>query len=75
MNQNPSTRCIVAAPANDPQIVVLVVIDDIGPDRVAKNHHYGSWVAGPVVRRDVEEALPYLGVPSDLPTEMAVAVE
>ena len=66
---------IVAAPANDPQIVVLVVIDDIGPDRVAKNHHYGSWVAGPVVRRVVEEALPYLGVPSDLPTEMAVAVE
>jgi len=57
---------IVAAPADDPKIVVLVVIDDIGPERVAHQHHYGSWVAGPVVRRIVEESLPYLGVPSDL---------
>ncbi len=56
---------IVAAPAEDPQIVVLVVIDDIGPERVRKNQHFGSWVAGPVVRRIVEHALPYLGVPPD----------
>lgn len=58
---------IVAAPAGDPQIVVLVVIDDIGPERVRKDQHYGSWVAGPVVRRIVERALPYLNVPADLP--------
>ena len=57
---------IVAAPADDPQIVVLVVIDDIGPERVGKNQHFGSWVAGPVVRRIVEHALPYLGVQADL---------
>ncbi|MGV6815080.1 MAG: peptidoglycan D,D-transpeptidase FtsI family protein [Phycisphaerales bacterium] len=55
---------IVAAPAEDPQIVVLVVIDDIGPERVRLNHHFGSWVAGPVVRRIVEKTLPYLGVPA-----------
>lgn len=63
---------IVAAPASDPQIVVLVVLDDIGPERVRQRHHYGSWVAGPVVRRIVEDTLPYLNVPSDLeqsPTE------
>ena len=66
---------IVAAPANDPQIVVLVVIDDIGPDRVAKRHHYGSWVAGPVVRRVVERALPYLGVPSDIEVGTVAASE
>lgn len=57
---------IVAAPASDPQIVVLVVLDDIGPERVRQRHHYGSWVAGPVVRRIVEDTLPYLNVPSDL---------
>ncbi len=57
---------IVAAPAQNPEIVVLVVIDDIGPERVAKRQHYGSWVAGPVVRRIVERTLPYLGVPADL---------
>ena len=57
---------IVAAPANDPQIVVLVVLDDIGPERVRKKQHYGSWVAGPVVRRIVEDTLPYLNVPGDL---------
>lgn len=56
---------IVAAPADDPQIVVLVVLDDIGPERVNRKAHFGSWVAGPVVRRIVEDTLPYLNVPSD----------
>ncbi len=60
---------IVAAPANEPQIVVLVVIDDIGPERVGKKQHFGSWVAGPVVRRIVERTLPYLGVSADLKNE------
>lgn len=56
---------LVAAPASDPQIVVLVVLDDIGPERVRKCQHYGSWVAGPVVRRIVEDTLPYLNVTPD----------
>ena len=54
---------LVAAPAEDPALVVLVVIDDPGPAAIARQRHYGSWVAGPVVRRVVERALPYLGVP------------
>ncbi len=66
---------IVAAPAHDPKIVVLVVIDDVGPERVANKHHYGSWVAGPVVRRIVEKALPYLGVPVEENAELASATE
>ncbi|MFG0244710.1 MAG: peptidoglycan D,D-transpeptidase FtsI family protein [Phycisphaerales bacterium JB052] len=57
---------IVAAPADDPQIVVLVVLDDIGPERVRERRHYGSWVAGPVVRRIVEDTLPYLNVVPDI---------
>jgi cell division protein FtsI (penicillin-binding protein 3) len=66
---------IVAAPAEDPKIVVLVVIDDIGPDRVSKKRHYGSWVAGPVVRRIVEGTLPYLGVSPDLDRDQFVHVD
>ncbi len=64
---------IVAAPADDPEIVVLVVIDDIGPERVDKKQHFGSWVAGPVVRRIVEDALPYLGVEADIEPDEVVA--
>lgn len=57
---------LVAAPAAHPEIVVLVVIDDPGPEAVRRRRHYGSWVAGPVVRRIVERVLPYLGVEPDL---------
>jgi cell division protein FtsI (penicillin-binding protein 3) len=58
---------LVAAPAENPEIVVLVVIDDPGPERIRKVEHYGSHVAGPVVRRVVERVLPYLGVPAPEP--------
>src|SRR5690606_24509538 len=54
---------LVAAPAEDPEIVILVVIDDPGPERISRLEHYGSSVAGPVVRRIAERVLPYLGVP------------
>jgi cell division protein FtsI (penicillin-binding protein 3) len=57
---------IAAVPSDRPEIVLLVVIDDPGPERISQKHHYGSWVAGPVVRRIVERALPYLGVEPDL---------
>ncbi len=53
---------IAGAPIESPRLVVLVVIDDPGPDLVARRAHYGSRVAGPVVRRIVERALTYLGV-------------
>ncbi len=54
---------IAGAPAEEPRLVVLVVIDDPGPERVAHRTHYGSAVAGPVVRRVMERSLSYLGVP------------
>ncbi len=57
---------IAGAPAEQPRIVVLVIIDDPGPALAASRHHYGSWTAGPVVRRVIERTLEYLGVP---PTE------
>lgn len=54
---------IGGAPVEDPRIVVIVVIDDPGPARIRQKAHYGSSVAGPVVRRVVERALRYMGVP------------
>jgi len=57
---------IAAAPADDPRVVLLVVIDDPGPAQIARREHYGSWVAGPVVRRVLRRSLEYLGVPPDL---------
>lgn len=62
---------LVAAPAENPEIVILVVIDDPGPALVPKRQHFGSHVAGPVVRRIAERVLPYLGVPA--PSENAAA--
>jgi cell division protein FtsI (penicillin-binding protein 3) len=53
----------VATPLEDPELVILVVIDDPGPALISSRRHYGSQVAGPVVRRVAERALPYLGVP------------
>lgn len=55
---------IAAAPVQNPRIVVLVIIDDPGPELARKKMHYGSYAAGPVVRRIVERVLPYLGVPA-----------
>ncbi len=60
------TSFLAAAPAKTPEIVVLVVIDDPGPERVRDRRHFGSHVAGPVVRRITERVLPYLGIEPDL---------
>lgn len=63
---------IAGAPLESPRLVVVAVIDDPGPSLIARKHHYGSWVAGPVVRRVMERALPYLGVKSNaVPLETA----
>lgn len=62
---------LAAAPTEDPEIVVLVVIDDPGPGPISKREHFGSHVAGPVVRRIAERVLPYLGVPPPAPGPQA----
>jgi cell division protein FtsI (penicillin-binding protein 3) len=53
---------IAAGPIEQPRIVILVVIDDPGPERVRTRSYYGSAVAGPVVRRVMERGLSYLGI-------------
>lgn len=54
---------IAGGPVENPRLVVLVVIDDPGIEKIRVKHHYGTWVAGPVVRRVMDRALMYLGVP------------
>jgi cell division protein FtsI (penicillin-binding protein 3) len=60
-----TTSFLAGAPLEEPRIVVLVVIDDPGPELVRTLRYYGSWTAGPVVRRVTERTLRYLGVPPD----------
>ena len=60
---------IAAAPATNPRLVVLCVIDD--PDK--RKGHFGGSIAGPVVRDVVDDALQYLGVPYDQAEDKAGA--
>lgn len=57
---------IAGGPLEEPKLVVLVVIDDPGPRKVRDRMHYGSRVAGPVVRRIMERALDYVGAKPSL---------
>lgn len=58
---------IAAGPTESPRLVVLCIIDDPGPSKIRVEQHYGSYVAGPVVRRFLERGLEYLGVPPSPP--------
>lgn len=54
---------IAAGPTESPRIVVLITIDDPGPELTRTSRAYGSLTAGPVCRRVMERTLTYLGVP------------
>lgn len=64
--QQYNSSFVGGAPVGEPRVAVIVVIDDPGPALVDAKRHYGSDVAGPVVRRVVERTLGYLRVESDL---------
>lgn len=64
---------ISGAPAADPRAVVLVVVDDPGPELVRTKRYYGAAVAGPINRRIMERTLTYLGV-APSPVEDRVAI-
>lgn len=57
-NQKYIASCIAFAPADDPQIACLVILDqpEIGMP------YYGGTIAAPVVKSIMEETLQYLGV-------------
>lgn len=60
---------LAAGPVQEPRLVIIVIIDDPGPESIRRNEYYGSHVAGPVVRRVMERALAYMGVPPSPPSE------
>jgi cell division protein FtsI/penicillin-binding protein 2 len=64
---------ISGAPVEDPRLIVLVVVDDPGPQLVREKRYYGAMVAGPINRRIMERALTYLGVPASEKPEGVVA--
>ncbi len=49
--------CVGFAPADDPEIAVLIMVDE-----PTKGPLYGSYVAAPYLANVMEQALPYLGV-------------
>ena len=49
--------CVAYAPSDDPQIAVIIVVDE-----PHSGIYYGSAVAAPYVSAFLEEALPYLGI-------------
>ncbi|PIP40506.1 MAG: cell division protein FtsI [Desulfobacterales bacterium CG23_combo_of_CG06-09_8_20_14_all_51_8] len=51
------------SPAEDPELAVLVVIDE------PQKYHYGGLVAAPVFREIVHETFNYLNIPPTLPPE------
>ena len=55
---------VAGAPVEEPRLVILVVIDDPGPELIVRRRHYGSQVAGPVAARVLKRALEYYGVPA-----------
>jgi len=65
-----TTSFLAGGPTENPRLVVLVIIDDPGPELTHTNRAYGALTAGPVNRRIFERALTYLGVASS-PGRMA----
>lgn len=63
-NQKYIASFVGFAPANDPQIACLIILDE--PEG---GQHMGGIIAAPVVKRIMEDCLRYLGVEPDLTEE------
>lgn len=65
--------CVAFAPADDPQVAILIAIDT-----PTKGQYYGGVIAAPVVSQVLSDTLPYLNIAPELTDEekqsMAVAV-
>jgi len=58
---------IAGAPVDNPRIVLVVVMDDPGPELRDQQLHFGSSTAGPVLTRIVRRTLEYMGEVPDMP--------
>lgn len=61
--------CVAFAPADDPQIAVLIMVDE--PSRGIL---YGSVIAAPYMGSFLENVLPYIGVEKDISADNSVRV-
>ncbi len=64
------SSCVAFAPADDPQIAVLILVDEPSAGSM-----YGSVVAAPYVSKYLAAALPYLGVEPQYSDEESAAIE
>ncbi len=64
------SSCVAFAPADDPQIAVLILVDEPSAGKV-----YGSVVAAPYVLKFLSYALPYLGFEPQYTEEDKASVE
>jgi cell division protein FtsI (penicillin-binding protein 3) len=64
---------VAGAPLANPRIVVVVVVDDPGPELRDRLMHYGSSTAGPILVRIARRTLEYMGEVPDLPDPNAEA--
>ena len=58
-----------AFPIEDPQYVLLVMVDDPLPQEDTYGYATGGWVAAPAFKKIVERTAPMLGLEQILPTE------
>lgn len=64
------------APANDPEIIMLCMVDEPqGRDHNGSHVYYGSMVAAPVVSAVFKDALPYLGYYPEYTDEELAALD
>lgn len=62
--------CVAFAPAEDPQIAIL-----IGIDEPSNGEYYGGVIAAPVVSSVLSEVLPYLNIEPSLTEEEAATLD
>ncbi len=63
------SSCVTFAPAEDPQIAILVLVDE-----PTSGQYFGSAVAAPIVANILAEVLPHLGITPNTESETTVTV-
>ena len=53
---------VAAFPLDNPQYVILILVDEPKGNKRTHNYATGGWVAAPVVRRVIERMAPILGI-------------
>ncbi len=53
------SSCVAYAPADDPQIAIIIVVDEPHP---TSGGRYGSVMAAPFIANSLEQILPYIGI-------------